>query len=44
MAHRNEDEKGNWAVIITKFSQDDPTAGLELVKRPIPNPKAGMFV
>ena len=44
MAHRSEDEKGNWAVIVTKFSQDDPTAGLELVKRPVPSPKAGMFV
>ncbi|CAK0743519.1 hypothetical protein CVIRNUC_001476 [Coccomyxa viridis] len=41
MAYSSEDAKGNWAVIVTKFDRDDPTAGLELVKRPIPSPKAG---
>ena len=44
MADSSKDEKGNWAVIVTKFSRDDPTAGLELIKRPIPSPKAGMIV
>ena len=44
MAQSSENEKGNWAVIVTKFSRDDPAAGLELIKRPIPRPKAGMTV
>lgn len=44
MAYSSEDAKGNWAVIVTKFDRDDPTAGLELIKRPTPSPKAGMIV
>ena len=41
MANKGTSKGGNLAVVLTEFNQDDPTAGLQVVERDIPKPKAG---
>ena len=41
MADRGASKGGNMAVVVTAFNQKDPTAGLQVVERDIPKPKAG---
>ncbi|CAL5219342.1 g1156 [Coccomyxa viridis] len=44
MADKGTGKGGNLAVVLTEFNQDNPTAGLQVVERDIPKPKAGMGV
>lgn len=41
MTEKESGEGGNLAVVITEFNKEDPTAGLKIVKREKPKPKAG---
>lgn len=41
MAEKESRKGGNMAVMVTEFNRDDPTAGLKVVERDIPTPKAG---
>ena len=41
MAEKESRKGGNMAVVVTDFNSDDPTAGLKVVERDIPKPKAG---
>ena len=41
MAEKESRKGGNVAVMVTEFNRDDPTAGLKVVERDIPTPKAG---
>ena len=44
MADKGTSKGGNLAVVLTEFNQDDPTAGLQVVERDIPKPKAGVML
>ena len=44
MADKGTSKGGNLAVVLTEFNQNDPTAGLQVVERDIPKPKAGEMV
>ena len=41
MADTRTGKGGNLAVVVTEFNQDNATAGLQIVERDIPRPKAG---
>ena len=41
MADTRTGKGGNLAVVLTEFNRDDATAGLQVVERDIPRPKAG---
>lgn len=41
MTEKQSRKGGNMAVMVTEFNRDDPTAGLKVVERDIPTPKAG---
>ncbi len=41
MTEKESGQGGNLAVVITEFNKENPTAGLKIVKREKPKPKAG---